>query len=333
MSEAFTPDQRGLTTTGQMMGTIDYMAPEQGGDSHQVDIRADIYSLGATLYRLLAGEAPFAGAKYDTPIKKLIALASVEPQPIRERRPDVPAPLAAIIHKMLAKDPAQRFATPDEVVEALTPFCQGCDLAALLEERKQGTGDRSQKADIRGQKSDIGTADSAVSVTASVASVSPSPNLPVSPSSSRTRKPLLRTLLAAASGGLALVLAGIVLLIPGKDGTLRIEINDPSIEVAVKGTIIVLKGADKGGEVTLTPGEKTLVVTRGDFSFETDKLVLKKGKTTTVTVDLLPGKVQVTKDGSLLSAAELSPCVSGAAPAQDFATSAVCLTQHVRPGF
>src|SRR5687768_8431393 len=72
LSETLAPDSGGLTTSGQMMGTIDYMAPEQAGDTHQVDIRADIYSLGATLYRLLTGAAPFSGDKFDTPVKKIL---------------------------------------------------------------------------------------------------------------------------------------------------------------------------------------------------------------------------------------------------------------------
>ena len=66
LSEAHHGNRRELTATGQMMGTIDYMAPEQGGDSHEVDIRADIYSLGATLYKLLTGEPIYHGERYST---------------------------------------------------------------------------------------------------------------------------------------------------------------------------------------------------------------------------------------------------------------------------
>jgi serine/threonine protein kinase len=86
LAEALSPDQ-GLTSTGQMMGTIDYMAPEQGSDTHRVDIRADIYSLGATLYRLLTGTAPFAGDKFDTPVKKILALATKSPRRFRLSAP------------------------------------------------------------------------------------------------------------------------------------------------------------------------------------------------------------------------------------------------------
>jgi serine/threonine protein kinase len=129
-----------LTATDQMMGTLDYMAPEQGAHSHDVDIRADIYSLGATLYKLLCGQAPFAGQQYNTPLKKLMALAGETPAPIGQRRHDLPDGLAAIVDRMLARNPADRFATPREVAEALEPYAQGCDLTALVERLDRRAG-------------------------------------------------------------------------------------------------------------------------------------------------------------------------------------------------
>ena len=111
-----------LTATGQFMGSLDYMAPEQGCDSHVVDVRADIYSLGATLYKLLCGEAPFGGGKYATALRKIHALATEDPQPLGERRAGVPEQLAVLVHRMLAKQPEQRPSTPAEVAEAIAPF-------------------------------------------------------------------------------------------------------------------------------------------------------------------------------------------------------------------
>ncbi len=114
-----------------MMGMVDYMAPEQTGDSKDVDIRADIYSLGATLFKLLTDQAPYADAQYNTVIKKLKAMAT-EPIPaIGTLRADVPDELAAILEKMLAKDADDRFSTPQEVAEALSGLAEGADLAAL----------------------------------------------------------------------------------------------------------------------------------------------------------------------------------------------------------
>ena len=125
-------DGRELTSTGQLMGTIDYMAPEQGVSTHDVDVRADIYSLGATLYRLLAGRAPFGGPGFETMMKKLTALAGEEPQSLRELRSDIPEKLAAIVHRMLAKSPNDRPASAEEVVRLLDPFAASADLGSLF---------------------------------------------------------------------------------------------------------------------------------------------------------------------------------------------------------
>jgi hypothetical protein len=115
------------------MGTLDYMSPEQGMDSHEVDIRADIYSLGATLFKLLTGRAPFASPQYSTLLKKVTALANKPVTPIKQLRADIPDELAAIIDRMLAKAPEDRFSTPNEVSAAIEPFAQGADLSGLLE--------------------------------------------------------------------------------------------------------------------------------------------------------------------------------------------------------
>ncbi len=127
----------------QIMGTASYMAPEQASDSHQVDMRADIYSLGCTLYKLLTGRPPFSGADCRTPLDQMLAHRSKPVEPIRQLRSEVPAELAAVIERMLAKNPADRFATPAEVAEALKPWTAGCDLIGLLAgvpaERESGT--------------------------------------------------------------------------------------------------------------------------------------------------------------------------------------------------
>ena len=122
-----------MTGTGQAMGTADYMAPEQASDSRTVDIRADIYSLGCTLYKLLTGRAPFSGPEYRTTLDKMNAHVHQPVAPIRRIVPDVPEQLAAVLDRMLAKDPSARFATPAEVAEAIAPFCAGADLPAPCE--------------------------------------------------------------------------------------------------------------------------------------------------------------------------------------------------------
>ena len=109
----------GLTREGQMLGTPDYIAPEQIRDAQTADIRADIYSLGCTFYYLLTGGPPFHG---DSLWDIYQAHFSMDAGPLNLVRPEVPVELAALVAKMMAKEPARRFQTPGEVAQALMPF-------------------------------------------------------------------------------------------------------------------------------------------------------------------------------------------------------------------
>jgi hypothetical protein len=120
-----------LTATGQLLGTVDFMAPEQATDMKSVDIRADIYSLGCTLYMLLTGRPPFHGPDFETSVSKLVAHAS-KPVPLpRTLRPEIPEELEAVVMQLLAKAPDDRVPAPARVAELLRPFVAGCDLPAL----------------------------------------------------------------------------------------------------------------------------------------------------------------------------------------------------------
>jgi len=125
------PAGKEMTDTGQAMGTADYMAPEQVSDSRGVDIRADIYSLGCTLYKLLSGRAPFSGPKYKSSYDKMTAHVREPVPPIEDSRERIPEELVAVMNRLLAKDPAQRYATPGEVAKAVGRFATGCDLPGL----------------------------------------------------------------------------------------------------------------------------------------------------------------------------------------------------------
>src|SRR5205823_1935929 len=112
---------QGLTQADSFMGTPEYVAPEQATDARSADTRADIYSLGCTLYALLTGRPPFVE---DTMVKLVLAHIEKEPPPLPELRADVPAELSAVLARMLAKDPVQRYQRPVEVAQALAPFAK-----------------------------------------------------------------------------------------------------------------------------------------------------------------------------------------------------------------
>ncbi|QGJ69840.1 Molecular chaperone DnaK [Planctomycetales bacterium 10988] len=120
-----------LTESEFIMGTLDYLAPEQADDTHTVDIRADIYSLGCTLYHLLVGDVPFSSQEYLTPLNKMLAHAKMPIPSLEEHRKDIPDGLQEILQKMMAKKADDRFENPAAVAEALLPFCGESSLLDL----------------------------------------------------------------------------------------------------------------------------------------------------------------------------------------------------------
>src|SRR5262249_21765705 len=97
----------------------DFIAPEQADDPRQADIRSDLYSLGCTLYFLLAGQTPFRGP---TPLSKLVQHRLEDPEPIETLRHDVPREVADVVRRLMAKLPEARFAPPADLARALAPY-------------------------------------------------------------------------------------------------------------------------------------------------------------------------------------------------------------------
>ncbi len=352
LSDAHASDGEGLTTTGQMMGTLDYMAPEQGGDSKSVDIRADIYALGVSLYRLLCGKVIYHGKRYATPVQKMMALATKPAPSIQSRRDGIPDELAAIVHKMLEKNPDDRFATPREVADALEPFCRGAELGRLLESdplpirefdppsTSTTTAASDQKNDAElsieaprdptltpqrpnvfsgprtntvttgtGQAtaiaSDEGTIEYAArggsnrsTVVANASSRTPSP-LQVNTDRSIPITPIYW--IGGALAGCFIVWAAVVLFIQTPKGTLRVEIDDPGIQVKLQDDDHLLTFTFKDRDpVKLRADDHNLIVSHGNLQFTTDQFNLTKNGITTVKVQLLPDKIQVVSAGKVI---------------------------------
>jgi serine/threonine protein kinase len=136
-------DSERLTAPGQILGTMDYLSPEQVAGSHEVDIRSDIYSLGCTLYHMLAGEAPYI----DRSVYDKLTAHLHEPLPsVTTRAPDVPEMLAHVLKRMTAKDPDKRHQKPSVLIvdlegllsmgDSVELFAQLAKMADELERKK-----------------------------------------------------------------------------------------------------------------------------------------------------------------------------------------------------
>jgi response regulator RpfG family c-di-GMP phosphodiesterase/serine/threonine protein kinase len=126
------------TQAGQVLGTIDFMSPEQARDASMVDIRADLYSLGGTLFWCLTGQLPFSTR--GTEMEVLIRRLTQQPPSLRHTIPSLPSSLDAVVKRMMALEPEDRYATPQEVMLALLPFLRPDSGLNLLTKQARPSG-------------------------------------------------------------------------------------------------------------------------------------------------------------------------------------------------
>ncbi|QDV71743.1 Serine/threonine-protein kinase PrkC [Rosistilla carotiformis] len=280
--------QVALTSTGMGMGTPQYMAPEQLRSAATVDIRADIYSLGCTLYFLLAGKPPFTGTQYEV----YHAHQSQEAKWLNLVRTDVPAELAAVVAKMMAKEPSTRFQCPKDVGTALAPFLE---LKGPV------------PANIAGTEARVIAAASVPSVRLATQFESVSQVLPLTPRPvvSPQVQPLVQTHAQRPKpvswkkiGGGVLVacvvfgfIAAVVMLsIRTPNGTIVFQQLPADAEVMVDGELVTVSwdGNRECATVAVQPGSHNVEVHRGGIKVEGTTVTVSSGENTQLVVRAEP---------------------------------------------
>jgi serine/threonine protein kinase len=255
-----------LTTVGQLMGTIDYMAPEQAERADSVDYRADLYSLGATLFKLLCGRAPLAATPDLSPLAKLRLLATTDPPSLATLRPDAPATLVELVSSFLARDSSARPASAAHAAEMLARFTSDADLSSLMRE-----------ADERALKEPMRIEVPVTSIAAPEASVP-------AKTEARGGRGTLLPWVATAAAFAFLFAAGLFITIETQKGQLVIESLDANVEIKVS------KAGKVYDSVQLQPGANTTRLFAGNyevtigagsdrFQLDRDTIEIKRGET------------------------------------------------------
>jgi serine/threonine protein kinase len=282
----------GLTHEGQMLGTPDYIAPEQTLDAQRADIRADIYSLGCTLYYLLAGDPPFSGTSL---YEVLQAHHATDAKPLNLVRPEVPAELAAVVARAMAKDPARRFQTPKEFAQALTPFFKSAPPAAKPgpppAEQPRASGTPPEAGAGAAQPRWATLVEFKETERSAAAPASPEPT-PAAPAPAPPRRPPWRTpALAAGLLLLGVFLAGaVVLRLRTPYGELVFTDLPRDAVVTSDGARVTVEwtGNDGHAKVPLTVGQHKIGVVINGVEVRGKELTIVKGVQTPFTIALEP---------------------------------------------
>ncbi len=276
-----------LTQEGQILGTPDFIAPEQTLDAQNADIRADIYSLGCTLYFLLAGSPPFRGGNV---YQLLMAHQSTEAKALNLVRPDVPVELAAVVAKMMAKDPKDRYQTPAEAAQALKPFLTGDARPAGGDQGMRTTIAESAEQPAGKRGGQIG--DNWESVIEGIEFDQTPVTRQARPgqSTSRERPPWIW--IAAAAGvvifGFVLMWAGGVLKIKTKDGVIVIEGLPADADVLVDGEQVTVEwpGGGAPAQISVAPGKRGVEVKKDGFRLYGETVEIASGERKPLRVNL-----------------------------------------------
>ena len=264
--------QADLTSTGTIMGTVDYMAPEQALDTKAADARADIYALGCSLFFLLTGKSTYEG---DTLMKKLLAHREQPIPALRTIRPEVSEQLDVVFRKLVAKKVEDRFQTMTEVIAELERCTAGLTASVTIQQPATTTFQDGTFSFLKKPLEEP-----------TIRAKAPAKAAP-----GKTGNGKKIALIGAAVLGVAM-LAAIIVSLRTKDGTLVVEIDQPDANVQVLDAEGKVEISQKGGKgmvsISVDPGKHRLQIEKDGFTVFGQDFEMKSGGKTPIKAKLVP---------------------------------------------